>query len=65
MSEAKFFPGRFDGKCLTITGAAQGIGLAVASRVAAEGGEVVLVDRARSSTKSPRRCAQRAVRPTR
>ncbi|MGN5237385.1 1,6-dihydroxycyclohexa-2,4-diene-1-carboxylate dehydrogenase [Rhodococcus sp. SJ-3] len=46
MSEAKFFPGRFDGQCLTITGAAQGIGLAVASRVAAEGGEVVLVDRA-------------------
>jgi len=40
------FPGRFDGQCLTVTGAAQGIGLAVATRIAAEGGEVVLVDRA-------------------
>ncbi|MDC3724348.1 MULTISPECIES: benzoate diol dehydrogenase BenD [unclassified Rhodococcus (in: high G+C Gram-positive bacteria)] len=46
MTETKIFPGRFDGRCLTITGAAQGIGLAVATRIAAEGGEVVLVDRA-------------------
>ncbi len=46
MTETKIFPGRFDGRCLTITGAAQGIGLTVATRIAAEGGEVVLVDRA-------------------
>lgn len=46
MTEGAIFPGRFDGKCLTITGAAQGIGLTVATRIAAEGGEVVLVDRA-------------------
>lgn len=39
-------PGRFAGKVVMITGAAQGIGLAVATRVAAEGAETVLVDRA-------------------
>ena len=38
-------PGRFDGKVLVVTGAAQGIGLAVASGAAKEGGEVALVDR--------------------
>ncbi|MEV1133894.1 1,6-dihydroxycyclohexa-2,4-diene-1-carboxylate dehydrogenase [Rhodococcus coprophilus] len=43
---SRVFPGRFDGRCLTITGAAQGIGLAVATRIAREGGEVMLVDRA-------------------
>lgn len=40
------FPGRFDGKVMVVTGAAQGIGRAVALRAAAEGGQVVLVDRA-------------------
>lgn len=40
------FPGRFDGKVVVVTGAAQGIGRAVALRAAAEGGRVVLVDRA-------------------
>lgn len=40
------FPGRFAGKVLVVTGAAQGIGRAVALRAAAEGGQVVLVDRA-------------------
>ncbi|MFF0818042.1 benzoate diol dehydrogenase BenD [Rhodococcus sp. NPDC003318] len=39
------FPGRFDGRAVTVTGAAQGIGLTVATRIAAEGGAVVLVDR--------------------
>ncbi|MFC7448356.1 1,6-dihydroxycyclohexa-2,4-diene-1-carboxylate dehydrogenase [Rhodococcus daqingensis] len=38
--------GRFTGKAVTVTGAAQGIGLTVAARIAAEGGAVVLVDRA-------------------
>ncbi|ARJ71003.1 benzoate diol dehydrogenase BenD [Paracoccus contaminans] len=40
------FPGRFAGKVVVVTGAAQGIGRAVALRAAAEGGQVVLVDRA-------------------
>ncbi|MGM5053862.1 1,6-dihydroxycyclohexa-2,4-diene-1-carboxylate dehydrogenase [Rhizobium leguminosarum bv. trifolii] len=40
------FAGRFDGKVLVVTGAAQGIGRAVAIRAAAEGGRVLFVDRA-------------------
>ena len=40
------FAGRFAGRSVLITGAAQGIGRAVAERVAAEGGEVTLVARA-------------------
>jgi dihydroxycyclohexadiene carboxylate dehydrogenase len=39
-------PGRFAGKVVVVTGAAQGIGRAVASRVAAEGADTILVDRA-------------------
>jgi len=38
-------PGRFAGKVVVVTGAAQGIGEAVARRVSAEGGQVVLADR--------------------
>lgn len=38
-------PGRFDGRVVVVTGAAQGIGEAVARRVSAEGGQVVLADR--------------------
>ncbi|MFU8946197.1 SDR family NAD(P)-dependent oxidoreductase [Mycetocola zhadangensis] len=37
-------PGRFDGKTVIVTGAASGIGRAVASRVAREGGRVIAVD---------------------
>ncbi|GAA0529019.1 1,6-dihydroxycyclohexa-2,4-diene-1-carboxylate dehydrogenase [Saccharopolyspora subtropica] len=37
--------GRFAGKAVIVTGAAQGIGRAVAERLFAESGEVVLVDR--------------------
>jgi dihydroxycyclohexadiene carboxylate dehydrogenase len=37
---------RFAGKVMVVTGAAQGIGRSVALRAAAEGGQVVLVDRA-------------------
>ena len=40
------FQGRFRDKVLVVTGAAQGIGLAVATRAVAEGGRVVFVDRA-------------------
>lgn len=40
------FEGRFAGKVLVVTGAAQGIGRAVAFRAAAEGGKVLFVDRA-------------------
>lgn len=39
-------PGRFAGKVAVVTGAAQGIGQKVAERIGAEGGFVVLVDRA-------------------
>lgn len=40
------FAGRFAGKVMVVTGAAQGIGASVATRAAAEGASVVLVDRA-------------------
>lgn len=40
------FTGRFAGKVMMVTGAAQGIGAGVAIRAAAEGARVVLVDRA-------------------
>lgn len=39
-------PNRFENKIAVITGAAQGIGKRVAERMAAEGGSLVLVDRA-------------------
>jgi dihydroxycyclohexadiene carboxylate dehydrogenase len=38
-------PGRFAGKAMVVTGAAQGIGRRVAERAAAEGAEVLIVDR--------------------
>jgi len=40
-------PGRFTGQTVVVTGAASGIGRAVASRVAREGGRVVAVDLAK------------------
>jgi dihydroxycyclohexadiene carboxylate dehydrogenase len=43
---ARISPDRFAGKVVVVTGAAQGIGQAVAARVAAEGAQTVLVDRA-------------------
>jgi dihydroxycyclohexadiene carboxylate dehydrogenase len=45
MSAARF-AGRFAGKVLVVTGAAQGIGRAVAIRAAEEGGKVLFIDRA-------------------
>lgn len=41
-----FTPQRFHGQVVIVTGAAQGIGFAVAQRIAQEDGTVVLVDRA-------------------
>jgi benzoate/toluate 1,2-dioxygenase reductase component len=38
-------PGRFAGRVVVVTGAAQGIGAATARRISAEGGKVVLADR--------------------
>lgn len=38
-------PGRFAGRVVVVTGAAQGIGEAVARRISAEDGQLVLVDR--------------------
>ncbi|RYG75462.1 MAG: SDR family NAD(P)-dependent oxidoreductase, partial [Alphaproteobacteria bacterium] len=47
MSETgAYFPGRFAGKTMLVTGAAQGIGRGVAVRAVAEGAQVLLVDRA-------------------
>lgn len=43
---AAIFTSRFAGKVLVVTGAAQGIGRAVALRAVAEGGKVLFVDRA-------------------
>lgn len=40
------FAGRFSGKVIVVTGAAQGIGRGVALRAAAEGAQVLLVDKA-------------------
>ncbi|MCC4252569.1 1,6-dihydroxycyclohexa-2,4-diene-1-carboxylate dehydrogenase [Sphingobium naphthae] len=40
------FQGRFAGKVMVVTGAAQGIGAGVATRAAAEGASLVLIDRA-------------------
>ncbi len=45
MNAHAIFAGRFAGKVAVVTGAAQGIGRAVAERLAAEGGAVVAVDR--------------------
>ncbi len=42
---ARTYPGRFAGKVVVVTGAAQGIGREVALRLAREGGKVALVDR--------------------
>ncbi len=42
---AAIVPGRFAGKAIVVTGAAQGIGRSVAERAAAEGGAVLVVDR--------------------
>ena len=39
-------PGRFDGQVVLVTGAAQGIGERTARRISAEGGTLVLADRA-------------------
>ncbi|GAA1714122.1 hypothetical protein GCM10009809_07920 [Isoptericola hypogeus] len=43
----QIIPGRFTGQTVIVTGAASGIGRAVASRVAREGGRVVAVDLAK------------------
>jgi dihydroxycyclohexadiene carboxylate dehydrogenase len=40
------FPNRFADKAIIVTGAAQGIGQQVATRAAAEGAQILLVDRA-------------------
>ncbi len=53
------FANRFAGKVMVVTGAAQGIGAGVASRAAAEGASVVLVDRAEIVTET-----QQAIRAT-
>ncbi|MGC4190712.1 MAG: SDR family NAD(P)-dependent oxidoreductase [Thermomicrobiales bacterium] len=44
MDTAAFFPGRFDGKTVIVTGAGSGIGRATALRIAHEGGRVIAAD---------------------
>jgi NAD(P)-dependent dehydrogenase (short-subunit alcohol dehydrogenase family) len=44
--------GRIEGKAAIVTGAAQGIGLAIATRFVAEGAQVLLVDRNREAVDS-------------
>ncbi|MFI6426387.1 SDR family oxidoreductase [Promicromonospora sp. NPDC050880] len=45
VAEDGTFRGRFDGRVVLVTGASRGIGLAVARRVVAEGGRVVITGR--------------------
>ncbi len=44
MTSPSTFPGRFNGKAAVVTGAAQGVGLAVARRLGSEGASVVVAD---------------------
>lgn len=45
MDAETYFPGRFSGQTIVITGGATGIGYAVADRIGKEGGHVALIDR--------------------
>ena len=54
------FPSRFAGKVLLVTGAAQGLGEAVATRAAQEGGQSPWSTVPRSCTKSARSCQLKA-----
>ena len=48
-------PGRFAGKVVVVTGAAQGIGEQMARRISAEGGTLVLADRSELVQRARRR----------
>jgi len=61
MSDGPIFPGRFSGKVVVVSGAAQGIGRAVALRVHDEGARVLLVDRSPLVRDVAREAGERAV----
>ena len=58
------YPDRFAGKVMVVTGSAQGLGEAVATRAAREGAAVVLVDRSELVHEVAEKLASEGARPS-